>query len=97
VASAVAEGARDAAEAAEDALRRAPGAAQAEGVVRGTVAGADDLPIAGYDDLTVAELAERIPRLSPREIATIEAYERRHKDRRGVLQVTERELAGSSS
>ncbi len=97
VASAVADGAREVAEAAEDALRRAPGAAQAEGVVRGTVADAGDLPIAGYDALTVAELAERIPRLSAREIATIEAYERRHKDRRGVLQVTERELAGASS
>lgn len=97
VASAVADGAREVAEAAEDALRRAPGAAQAEGVVRGTVADAGDLPIAGYDALTVAELAERIPRLSAREIATIEAYERRHKDRRGVLQVTERELAGSAS
>ncbi|WP_051471240.1 DUF892 family protein [Patulibacter minatonensis] len=65
--------------------RKVPGAASAEGTVKGTVASATDLPIAGYDDKTVEEIDARLPDLSQVDLAKVAAYERRHQDRSTLL------------
>lgn len=63
------------------AARRVPGVARAEGEVKGAVASAGDLPIAGYDDLTADEVLKRLPQLSQIDLAKVDGYERRHQDR----------------
>jgi hypothetical protein len=65
--------------------RRAPGEQRAEGTVRGAVAREEDVPIANYDKLSAAEVSKRIRRLSKVDLGKVEAYERRHKNRKTVL------------
>ncbi|HEX4108427.1 MAG TPA: DUF892 family protein [Solirubrobacteraceae bacterium] len=65
--------------------RKVPGVAQLEGEARGAVATEGDLPIAGYDELTVEEIVGRLPSLSQVQLAILAAYERRHEDRSTVL------------
>lgn len=65
--------------------RRVPGAARAEGELRGAVASAGDLPIRGYDDLTADEVVGRLGDLTQVELGIVDAYERRHADRSTVL------------
>ena len=55
--------------------------AQAEGQVKGAVAGEDDLAIAGYDSLTAEEINGKLTGLSQIDLAKIDSYERRHQDR----------------
>ena len=74
------------ADAAARQARRVPGEPQAEGAVRGAAAREQDLPIAGYDDLPVAKINSRLPRLSEVDLSKVEAYERKHKNRKTVLQ-----------
>ncbi|MFZ0089493.1 MAG: DUF892 family protein [Solirubrobacteraceae bacterium] len=83
---------RDAARTTRDATRRTarqarkvPGVAQAEGEVKGAVAGEDDLAITGYGDLTAEEIIERLPGLSQVDLAKIDAYERKNDNRSTVL------------
>jgi ferritin-like metal-binding protein YciE len=68
--------------------RRVPGAADAEGLVKGAVASEDDLPIPGYGSLTVDEVVQKLPSLSQVQLATIEAYERKNQARATVLNRT---------
>jgi ferritin-like metal-binding protein YciE len=65
--------------------RRVPGAARAEGTVKGAVASADDLPIARYDDLSANEITARLAELSQVDLAKVEAYERKGENRTTVL------------
>ena len=65
--------------------RRVPGVEAAEGEARGAVATEDDLPIAGYDSLRAGEIVERLPQLSQVELAQVDAYERRHGNRKTIL------------
>ncbi len=65
--------------------RRVPGVEAAEGEARGAVTGEEDLPIAGYDSLKAGEIVERLPRLSQVELAQVDAYERRHGNRKTIL------------
>ncbi len=65
--------------------RRAPGAAQVEGAAKGAVASEEDLPIAGYDALTVEDVVAKLPALSQVELTKVEVYERRGQDRTTVL------------
>ena len=44
-----------------------------------------DLPISGYDDLTAAEIGERLPSLSQSDLAAVEEYESAHAARTTVL------------
>ncbi len=69
--------------------RRVPGEPRAEGAVRGAAARGQDLPIADYDDLRVAEINSRLPRLSEVDLSKVEAYERKNKKRKTVLQKIE--------
>jgi ferritin-like metal-binding protein YciE len=88
--------ARDVAEAAKGAARRTatsarrtsrkvPGVAEAEGIVKGAVASADELPISDYESLTADEIVQKLPSLSQVDLATVEGYERKHQARATVL------------
>ncbi|MCA1682415.1 MAG: ferritin-like domain-containing protein [Actinobacteria bacterium] len=65
--------------------RRVPGVAQVEGEIKGALAGEADLPIDDYDDLTAAEIVDKLPGLSQIDLAKIDAYERKHQNRTTVL------------
>jgi hypothetical protein len=79
----------EAPDAAARQARRVPGEPRAEGAVRGAAARAQDLPIASYDDLGVAQINSRLPKLSEVDLSKVEAYERKHKTRKTVLQKIE--------
>jgi hypothetical protein len=80
--------------------------AQIEGVVTGTptriVREVDrarratgigsNFPISGYDDLTAAQVGERLADLTPPELRKVRDYERRNANRKSVLQNIERKL-----
>ncbi len=68
--------------------RKVPGVAQVEGEVKGALADEDDLPIAEYDDLTAAEIADRLTGMSQIDLAKIDAYERKNDNRTTVLSKT---------
>jgi len=76
--------ARTTATRAKRTARKVPGAARAEGQVRGTVASEDDLPIADYDDLTADEIVGRLPQLSQVDLEKVAAYEHRQDNRTTV-------------
>lgn len=68
--------------------RKVPGVARVEGEVKGAMASEEDLPIAGYGELTAEEIVERLPGLSQIDLAKVDAFERRHEDRTTVLSRT---------
>ena len=49
-------------------------------------------PIPGYDDLTAAQVTERLDGLGAAELRTIRDHERRNANRKSVLAAIEREL-----
>ncbi len=53
---------------------------------------AANLPIAGYDDLSAAEVQDRLDGLTPAELRKLRDYERRHGNRKTVLDRIERKL-----
>jgi hypothetical protein len=57
-------------------------------------AGLAPFPIARYDDLTAAQIVERLAGLSPAELGKVRDYERRHGNRKTVLTAVERLLDG---
>lgn len=65
--------------------RKVPGVAQAEGQVKGAVAGKKDLAIAQYDRLTADEITSKLSNLSQIDLAKIDAYERKNQNRTTVL------------
>jgi len=52
----------------------------------------EELPIEGYDDLSVAEISKRLEGLSAEEIRLIRDYERLHKNRESLLEQLDRRL-----
>ena len=76
--------ARDVGDGARKASRQArkvPGVAQAEGEIKGVLASEDDLPIAGYAELTAEDINAKLPSLSQIDLAKIDGYERRTQNR----------------
>jgi hypothetical protein len=69
---------------ATEQVRRVPGEQQVEGEARGAVARAGDLPINNYDQLTAQEIVNRLERLSEPDLRKIDAYERKHANRKTV-------------
>ncbi|HWT25873.1 MAG TPA: DUF892 family protein [Solirubrobacteraceae bacterium] len=65
--------------------RKVPGAARAEGAVKGAVASESDLPIARYDSLTADEITGKLTDLSQIDLAKVAAYERKNQGRSTVL------------
>jgi polyhydroxyalkanoate synthesis regulator phasin len=57
-----------------------------------TVGVGPSFPIAGYDDLTAAQVNARLKDLSPNELRRVREYERRHANRKSVLDAIERAL-----
>jgi polyhydroxyalkanoate synthesis regulator phasin len=49
-------------------------------------------PIRGYDDLTAAQVSERLRELSPAELRKVRDYERRNANRKSVLAAIEQRL-----
>jgi hypothetical protein len=55
------------------------------GPVRRAAALGERFPIAGYDDLTAAEIIARLPELDPGALRRVREYERRNANRKTVL------------
>ena len=53
-----------------------------------------DEPWASYDELSVAEIAKAVRAADNDTVRTVVSYERAHKNRAGVLNAAERDLAG---
>jgi polyhydroxyalkanoate synthesis regulator phasin len=53
---------------------------------------APGFPIVGYDDLTAAEVKDRLGDLSPVELRAVRDYEKRNANRKSVLAAVERRL-----
>jgi hypothetical protein len=49
-------------------------------------------PILNYDDLTAAQVVERLEGLAPAELRTVRDHERRNANRKSVLAAVERRL-----
>jgi hypothetical protein len=49
-------------------------------------------PIAGYDDLTAAQVSERLDGLTPAQLRTVRDHERRNANRKSVLAAIDRKL-----
>jgi hypothetical protein len=60
--------------------------------VRRTAGVGPAFPILGYDDLTAAQVAERLSELSPAQLRKVRDHERRHANRKSVLTAIERAL-----
>jgi len=50
-------------------------------------------PILGYDDLTAAQVQVRLEGLAPAELRKVREYERRHANRKSVLEAIDKSLA----
>ena len=66
-------------------VRKVPGAARAEGAVKGAVATETDLPMPRYGKLTADEIIGKLSDLSQVDLAKVESYERRHDNRTTVV------------
>jgi polyhydroxyalkanoate synthesis regulator phasin len=60
---------------------------------RRTVGAGPALPIAGYDELTAAQVGKRLNGLTAAELRRVRDYERRHANRKSVLVAVEKSLA----
>jgi hypothetical protein len=54
-------------------------------------------PIAGYDELNVKEIADRLDSLSAAEIRTVREYEKRNKNRETLIEQFDRKLKAASA
>jgi polyhydroxyalkanoate synthesis regulator phasin len=59
---------------------------------RRTVGVGSSFPISGYDDLTAAQVTARLDPLKPAELRRVRDYERRHANRKSVLDAIEKAL-----
>jgi hypothetical protein len=83
----------DATELLAELVRR--GTAPADRLIRevGRAAGlGSSFPIAGYDDLTAAQVSERLDGLTPAQLRTVRDHERRNANRKSVLAAIDRKL-----
>ncbi|HXD58892.1 MAG TPA: hypothetical protein VN606_13280, partial [Thermoleophilaceae bacterium] len=60
---------------------------------RRTVGVGPTFPVTGYDELSVGQIQKRLGGLKPAELRKVRDYERRHANRKGVLQAIEQKLA----
>jgi polyhydroxyalkanoate synthesis regulator phasin len=83
----------------ESATRRVRGTDSLDKIVRSadrarrTVGVGPSFPILGYDDLTAGQVEQRLAGLKPAELRKVRDYERRHANRKTVLEAVERALA----
>lgn len=69
----------------DQAARRIPGVAEAEGAVAGAFTGEKDLPISHYDTLTADEIVHKLPGLAQLELRKVRGYETRNQARATVI------------
>jgi hypothetical protein len=62
-------------------------------LVPGAAAPTGELPVANYDDLTIASLRARLRNLSADQLAQLVDYEKSHANRADVVQMFERRIA----
>jgi hypothetical protein len=87
--------AQEGARAASRVVGAATGAAA--GTTRAAAEGmAGQPPIAGYDEMNVDEITERLDDLSDAELVRVRDYERRNKNRETLLAQVERRMEASS-
>ncbi|WP_128380033.1 hypothetical protein [Streptomyces cavernae] len=86
VAAAAADGGRGI---SSDRAPERPGARLAQ-KVQGAATPVEDLPIVGYDQLSVTGITSRLPGLSRKDLAVVEGYERAHAKRSEILNTIER-------
>src|SRR5215207_11416545 len=55
------------------------------------------IPIAGYDELNVKEIGDRLDGMSAAEIRTVREYEKRNKDRETLIEQFDRKLKAASA
>jgi hypothetical protein len=67
------------------------GTAPADRVIRAAGLGSS-FPIADYDDMTAAQVTERLDGLSPAQLRTVRDHERRNANRKSVLAAVDRKL-----
>jgi polyhydroxyalkanoate synthesis regulator phasin len=60
---------------------------------RRTIGVGPTFPVSGYDDLTAGQVEKRLDGLKPAELRHVRDYERRHANRKTVLDAIERALA----
>jgi hypothetical protein len=60
---------------------------------RRSVGAGQTFPILGYDDMTAAQVQARLEGLAPAELRKVREYERRHANRKSVLEAIDRSLA----
>ena len=83
----------DATEVLQELIRR--GTAPADRLIRevGRAAGIGaGFPIAGYDDMTAAQVTEHLDGLTPAQLRTVRDHERRNANRKSVLAAVDRKL-----
>jgi hypothetical protein len=71
------------------------GTAPADRLIRevGRVAGlGSGFPIDGYDDMTAAQVTERLDELTPAQLRSVRDHERRNANRKSVLAAIDRKL-----
>ena len=68
-----------------DTARKIPGVAAAQGAITGALATEDDLPLANYDDQSAEDVAARLKGFTQRELRTIDAYERKRRNRATII------------
>jgi hypothetical protein len=73
---------------------RPPAAVKRPAVRKAPSKAATNLPIDDYDNLNVAQIVARLMTLSQAELRQVRAYEKRHKNRAGVLSRIEGALKG---
>jgi polyhydroxyalkanoate synthesis regulator phasin len=59
---------------------------------RRTVGVGSSFPISGYEDLTAAQVTAQLDQLKPAELRRVRDYERRHANRKSVLDAIEKAL-----
>jgi hypothetical protein len=65
--------------------------------VKGASKASANLPIANYDSLTVPQIVASLAGLSAAELRQVRTYEKRHKNRAGVLTRIEGALKATGS
>lgn len=60
--------------------------------IPGSLGGEGDLPLEGYDELTVQEVSEKLESLCAQEVCTLRSYEERHQNREALLELFDRAL-----
>lgn len=53
-------------------------------------------PIAGYDEMNVGEVSERLEGLSEEQLKTVREYEKRHKNRETVIEQIDRKIRAAT-